>query len=122
MSSSWTCEICNTTLKISSKYGHLKTKKHLQNLSLIETEEKQEVVKGELISKDCIICCETSTKFKNCISCKQEWCQNCDSNIFECPYCRQPIRGREEKSRRRKRENFVWQTDDPVFVNAENNR
>jgi len=29
----WTCEICNITMRNSSKYDHLKSKKHQDNLS-----------------------------------------------------------------------------------------
>ena len=103
---SWNCEICNVSLKPTSKYGHLKTKKHLKNLSLLENEEKKDDVRQQQV--ECIICCNNSTQFMNCVKCDQKWCQTCDNKVFECPYCRHPIRGREVDLKLRKRENFIW--------------
>ena len=102
--SSWTCEICNTTLKASSKQRHLKTNKHLKNVALFENEEKKD--DGQQV--ECVICCENSTQFMNCVGCKQKWCQTCDRNVFECPYCRHSIKGRASNLILRKRENFYW--------------
>ena len=72
----------------------------------------------DYISMECIICCEKSNEFKKCICCKQSWCMTCDKNIFECPYCRHVINGRQENLRKRKLENFTLQTDDEIFINT----
>lgn len=104
----WHCEICNVSLKQKSKYSHLKSKKHLRN--------------EETKSEDCIICCESSNIFEKCKGCNQEWCIKCDKNIFECPYCRRSIDGRQDQSIQQKRENYEWQINDEVFRSNLNTR
>ena len=91
MESSWSSEIS----------------KHPQTLFIFENEHHKE---------ECTICYDNFINFKECIYCKQKWCKNCDNNIFECPYCRHVITGREENLRKRKRDNLLWQTDDAIYI------
>ena len=119
MTDLWTCDICNITIRIANKYKHLKTKKHKTNI--LSSNKKNTIqISYQTKNKDCIICCNESQSFKDCKRCNQLWCNSCDMNIFECPYCRCPLLGREEQLRIRKMENFHWQVDNENFIN--NNR
>lgn len=105
--STWNCSICNVNLKPNSKYGHLKSKQH-------KTREKDIL---ESKAEPCAICFDDSCNaFKNCIRCNQKWCIECDKNIFECPYCRNLIDGRQESLQNQKRENTEWQLNNGAFV------
>lgn len=55
---------------------------------------------------ECAICMDEYSKFnsKNCSSCKQVWCNNCDKKLHTCPYCRQKIQGRQELLNREREE------------------
>lgn len=107
MEENWYCKDCNISIKKRNLSRHMNSQKHK---------------KYSTKNIECVICCEESKEFKNCNRCKQEWCVLCDNNIFECPYCRQVIMGRQEKLQKRKIENFTWQTDDAVFINVDDRR
>lgn len=107
----WTCEICNITLKASSKYGHVKTKKHNKNL---EKMLKASQIEETPPLKECVICCSESRNFKKCSTCNQKWCSDCDGNLAECPYCRASL-GREEQLRNQRNRNAEWQLDQDAF-------
>jgi len=100
------CEDCKLELQQSSRIRHLKSKKHILNSG-----EKN------MIKKDCCICYEKKTEslFKLCKTCQQKWCIDCDLKLADCPFCRNPISGREEQLVIQKRENREWQLDQDAF-------
>lgn len=116
--SSWYCEVCDLTLKVSSRYGHCKSKKHLDRLNStpvkVEETSKNEEQK-ETPSPECTICLEPLNNPSSCRKCCQSWCSNCDQNIYECPYCRVEIVGRESQSQEQKRQIQNWYASSSAF-------
>ena len=105
----WHCNICEKTIKASSRSNHLKTKthKHIMNqksiLSLINEEEEKEIVDPR--EKECEICYEPSVlvRFKSCKRCCNNWCGKChirmrsswNSSLHRCPFCRKQFTRKE---------------------------
>lgn len=101
---SWYCEVCDLSLKASSKYQHKKTKKHQQ----------------KSVQPDCTICTGRLTQSHSCNKCNQVWCGDCDQNISKCPYCRANISGKELQAIQQEISNINWYYQDerpqfPVF-------
>ena len=75
--STWTCTVCDVTIKLSSRHRHLETQRH----------------KSKLVP--CNICCKIATTNRSCRSCNQKWCWRCDRDITTCPYCRADLPGKQ---------------------------
>ena len=116
---SWHCPTCDLTIKVVSRYGHLKSKKHLERLSA--SEPTTQPASNPLTSQppapdqDCSICLETLIKPSVCEKCRQNWCGNCDLNIYTCPYCRVAIKGREEGAQEQQRQIQNWYASSSAF-------
>lgn len=107
---SWHCDTCNITIKASSKYAHFKSKKHLDRVKEPKKMESKEPEKVE-----CLICLESLNQPMSCKKCNQKWCSTCDSNIHVCPYCRVPIKGREDQAQEQKRQIQNWYASSSAF-------
>ena len=95
------CEYCKKTINLYNKSRHEKSQGHLKKLD-----------------KECRICYETSKIFKNCISCPQKWCNNCDEKLAKCPFCRSIIEGRNEREEKNIHEILDWYfTNDSKDIN-----
>jgi hypothetical protein len=121
---SWHCPTCDLTIKVSSRYGHLKSKKHLERLSITQptpepTSPKctppEPTPEPQPPTQDCSICLETLIKPNACESCHQTWCGNCDLNIYTCPYCRVAIKGREDGAQEQQRQIQNWYASSSAF-------
>lgn len=63
---------CGATLKLTSLYTHIKTKKHQKKLA-----------------EECGICREnTNPETYTCTTCKNKHCMSCHAQMHKCPYCR----------------------------------
>jgi len=122
----WHCQTCDLTIKISSRYGHLKSKKHLERSQPIPEPTPEPVPEPptpepapepvpEPPTSECSICLETLVKPNACESCHQTWCGNCDQNIYTCPYCRVAIKGREEGAQEQQRQIQNWYASSSAF-------
>ena len=100
MSDLWYCEVCDKTLKRTSKYAHVKSQNHNRKLQQHE---------------DCLICCTDSVIFNTCKNCDQKWCMDCDHKIGECPFCRASL-NRPQKLETLRRENTNWQLNQDAFI------
>ena len=101
---SWYCDVCDISLKASSKYQHKRSKKHQRNIT----------------HPECNICMERLVDSCSCSECTQVWCINCDQSLSKCPYCRANISGRELQAVHQEIQNVNWYYQDerpelPVF-------
>ena len=98
----YTCD-CGSSLKRSSIYGHLKSKKHQSFLS-----------SNPDTTKECTICMENDKQeslFWKCTTCNNDHCKDCHDSISRrnptCPFCRtqfDPIIQRRQRRQRRPRQ------------------
>jgi hypothetical protein len=115
---SWHCPTCDLTIKVASRYGHLKSKKHLERLSTPKPPTSQPISQPPVPDppvQDCSICLETLVKPNVCEKCCQTWCGNCDENIYTCPYCRVAIKGREDGAQEQQRQIQNWYASSSAF-------
>lgn len=103
---SWKCEHCDIVLKSSSKYAHLKSKRHNQIVHSIP----------EHSTEECPICIETMNTSQECKKCHQKWCDMCDQHIFKCPFCRIIIPGRQEQAIEQDNQLINWYASSEAFI------
>lgn len=113
---SWHCDLCNSTIKASSKYAHIRSKKHLERVKEPEPPKTPEPSKTPTPEPaECLICLESLIQPTYCKKCNQGWCSTCDSNIHICPYCRVPIKGREDQAQEQQRQIHNWYASSSAF-------
>jgi hypothetical protein len=98
--SSWYCATCDKTLKTTSKYKHLKSKRHLDQCATTE----------------CVLCTETVTTLRSCRSCHQNWCVDCDPKLSKCPFCRKDIFGRNVVAQHQVIDHMRWYASSEAFA------
>ena len=100
------CAVCSRTLKKASLFKHNKSKKHLKNLEIYSSTQRE-----------CAICFQTSlcSSFISCSKCEKNWCASCSQNIFRCPFCRFQIPGLEEKEIEYERMLIDWYSSSESF-------
>lgn len=83
---------CGATLKLTSLYTHIKTKKHQKKIA--ELNEKIE---------ECGICREQTNPEKyTCTTCKNTHCMSCHVHMQKCPFCRTVF------DKEKQLEDFFW--------------
>jgi hypothetical protein len=113
--SSWYCTTCDKTLKASSKYKHLKSKRH-ESTYESKRHVDQCTTTDQYTTTECVLCTENVTALRSCRSCHQNWCTDCDPKLSKCPYCRKDIPGRNALAQYQVIDHMRWYASSEAFA------